>query len=359
MTGVPTGTNVYVLRSTDGTHRAYLGMAPLTLAGLTAGRPGVVLDMRQDDANARALLRERSDAADAALASAVSATWLEDLMQPLMDTVEGRNGRAAQPPEAQSATPAVPLPGLATGFGDLDQLTGGLMPGDLWVLTGRSGSGKSILALGFARSAAIRQHARTGYLHARGSTVDVTAIVLSAEARVPLHYLRLGGLRDDDWARLARRIGEVAGAPLLLTDAPAHAAPMPTAAQQIEAGRDLASRHDLKVLLVDDLPAAVTAEELLELKALAVSAGACVVVVVSEGADGRLEDVERSASMAADVVVRVDRDHDMGLSPPGPCTGEADLRVLRHRPGPISNITLAFQGHYGRFSDFGSPSGAT
>jgi len=88
---------------------------------------------------------------------------------------------------------------------------------------------------------------------------------------VPLHYPRVGGLRDDDWARLARRMGEVAEAPLLLAYGPAHAAPMPTAAQQIEAGRDLAARHDLKVLLVDGLPAAVTADELFELKALAVT----------------------------------------------------------------------------------------
>lgn len=52
--------------------------------------------------------------------------------------------------------------------------------------------------------------------------------------------------------------------------------------------------------------------------------------------------------MAADVVVRVDRDHDMAPGTASERVGEVDLRVLRHRRGPIAVITLAFQSHYAR-----------
>lgn len=351
VTGQAAAGNAYVLVNNDGTHRAYLGTAPLTLPGLTSSRAGVVLDMRQDDAAARALLRSLSEAADDALAATAGATSLEDLMQPLVDQLESREGRGAQPPPGVTSTTTVPIPGLATGLGDLDALTGGLMPGDLWVITGRSGAGKSVLALGFARSAAIRQHASTGYVRGRGSAEDVTIVLLGAEARVPLHRLRLGGLQDDDWARLARRMGEVAEAPLLLAAGPADGDALPTARQQIASGRELSSHHDLRLLLVDDLPATVTVEELLKLKAIAERTNACVVAIVGEGVQGSLAQGEQVARLAADVLVHVDRDHDMTPGIDSPRAGEADLLVLRHRRGPISAIPVAFQGHYARFAD--------
>ncbi|MGA0945273.1 MAG: DnaB-like helicase C-terminal domain-containing protein, partial [Candidatus Nanopelagicales bacterium] len=34
-----------------------------------------------------------------------------------------------------------------------------------------------------------------------------------------------------------------------------------------------------------------------------------------------------------------------------PRAGEADFIVAKHRNGPTSTITVAFQGHYSRFVD--------
>ena len=33
--------------------------------------------------------------------------------------------------------------------------------------------------------------------------------------------------------------------------------------------------------------------------------------------------------------------------------GEAELAVLKHRSGPTTTTTVAFQGHYARFVDLG------
>ena len=49
---------------------------------------------------------------------------------------------------------------------------------------------------------------------------EITMRLLSAEARVPLHTMRTGQMSDDDWARLARRMSEVADAPLFIDDSP-------------------------------------------------------------------------------------------------------------------------------------------
>lgn len=250
----PASSNVYVVEDNDGTCRAYLGATQLTFTGLTSAGPGVVLDMRQDADDARSLLAAQTQAADAALAESVSLTRLENLMQPVMDDLASREGRGAQ--EAAPATSGMNgtgVPGLPTGSRDLDQLTGGLQPGDLWVVTGRSGAGKTMFTLGLARAAAIRSHAPAALMSVRGSDLDTTTMLLSAEARVGLHYLRFGGLGSDDWARLARRMGEIAEAPLLLLSAGAGTAPGPrSAAERIAAARDVAGRHDLALLIVDD-----------------------------------------------------------------------------------------------------------
>ncbi len=49
---------------------------------------------------------------------------------------------------------------------------------------------------------------------------EITMRLLSAEARVPMQTMRAGEMNDDDWARLARRMSEVADSPLFIDDSP-------------------------------------------------------------------------------------------------------------------------------------------
>ena len=239
-----------------------------------------------------------------------------------------------------------------TGSVDLDRLTGGLQAGDLWVVTGRSGVGKSVFALGLARNVAVRSRAGAALLAVRGSNIDTVTMLLSAELRIPLDHMRFGGLGDDDWGRLARRMGEIADAPLLLLSAePGAAAQLRTAAERLVEARQVAGRHDLALLVVDDLPAAVTTEELLELKVLAAALGVCVVAVVDEDVRLPFAQIERIAGLVADVVVRMDREHDMTPGSESERAGEVDLHVLRNRRGPIAVIPMAFQGRYARLAE--------
>jgi replicative DNA helicase len=72
--------------------------------------------------------------------------------------------------------------------------------------------------------------------------------LLAAEARVPLHVLRSGQLSDDDWTKLARRMGEISEAPLFVDDTPN------MNLMEIRAkARRLRQRHDLKLIVVDYL----------------------------------------------------------------------------------------------------------
>jgi replicative DNA helicase len=140
------------------------------------------------------------------------------------------------------------LTGVPTGFADLDVLTNGLHPGQMVVIAARPAMGKSTLALDFARAAAIRHSMTTVLFSLEMARNEITMRLLSAEARVPLQTMRTGQMNDDDWARLARRMSEVADAPLFIDDSPN------MSMMEIRAKcRRLKQRHDLKFVIVDYL----------------------------------------------------------------------------------------------------------
>ncbi len=163
-------------------------------------------------------------------------TLLEQLMQPTMDELEAIGSRSGT------------MSGVPTGFKDLDDLTNGLHPGQLIVLAGRPGMGKSTAGLDVARSCSIRHGLTSAIFSLEMSKTEITMRLLSAEARVPLHHMRSGMMTDDDWARLARRMGEVADAPLYIDDSPN------LTMMEIRAkARRLRQRHDLRLVVIDYL----------------------------------------------------------------------------------------------------------
>jgi replicative DNA helicase len=255
--------------------------------------------------------------------------------------------------------------GVPTGFRDLDELTNGLHEGQLIVVAGRPGQGKSTLALDFLRSASIA-HGRTGALFSlEMGKSEITMRLLSAEARIPLTRIRTGGLNDDDWNKLARRMGEVASAPMFLDDSPN------MNMMEIRAkARRLKQRHDLKLVVVDYLQLMTSpkrvenrqqevAEMSRSLKLLAKELSVPVVAVsqLNRGAEQRsdkrpqLSDLRESGAIEqdADMVILLHRDDYYEKE--SPRAGEADLIVAKHRNGPTKDVIVSSQLHYSRFVD--------
>jgi replicative DNA helicase len=138
--------------------------------------------------------------------------------------------------------------GVPTGFADLDQLTNGLHPGQMIIVAARPALGKSTLALDLARSCAIKHGQSAVIFSLEMGRTEITMRLLSAESKVPLHHMRSGRMSDEDWAKLARRMGEVAEAPLYIDDSPN------LTLMEIRAkSRRLKQRQDLKMIIVDYL----------------------------------------------------------------------------------------------------------
>jgi replicative DNA helicase len=238
---------------------------------------------------------------------------------------------------------------------------------DRLYLAGRSmiPTHNSTLALDFARAAAIRNSMSTVLFSLEMGRNEITMRLLSAEARVPLSTMRTGQMNDDDWARLARRMSEVADAPLFIDDSPN------MSMMEIRAKcRRLKQRNDLKFVIIDYLqlmssPKRVenrqqeVSEMSRSLKLLAKELDVPVVALsqLNRGPEQRtdkrplLSDLRESGSIEqdADVVILLHRED--AYERESPRAGEADLIVAKHRNGPTATVTVAFQGHYSRFVD--------
>ncbi len=104
----------------------------------------------------------------------------------------------------------------------------------------------STLSLDFLRSAAIKHNQTAVVFSLEMGRNEITMRLLSAEAQVALHKIRSGTLTDEDWTRLARRMGEVSNAPLFIDDSPN------MTMMEIRAkARRLKQRHDLRLVVID------------------------------------------------------------------------------------------------------------
>ena len=223
----------------------------------------------------------------------------------------------------------------------------------------------STLALDFARAASIK-HGRTAVIFSlEMGRNEITMRLLSAEARVSLQNIRSGTLSDDDWTRLARRMGEVSSAPLFIDDSPN------MTMMEIRAkARRLKQRHDLQLVIVDYLQLMSSGKKVesrqqevsefsRSMKLLAKELDVPVVALsqLNRGPEQRtdkrplLSDLRESGSLEqdSDLVILLHRE-DMHERE-SPRAGEADLIVAKHRNGPCATVTVAFQGHYSRFVD--------
>jgi replicative DNA helicase len=278
---------------------------------------------------------------------------LEEVLQQAFDEIEAMGSRGSE------------LYGIPTGFRELDELTNGLHPGQLIVVAGRPGSGKSTMGLDTLRAASIHhQHTSVLFSLEMGRN-EITMRLLSAEAQILLQRLRTGQMTDPDWNRLARRMGEIAQAPLFIDDSPN------LTMMEIRAkARRLKQRHDLKLVVVDYLQLMTSpkrvenrqqevAEMSRSLKLLAKELEVPVIAIsqLNRGPEQRsdkrpqMADLRESGAIEqdADLVILLHRE-DM-YERESPRAGEADLIVAKHRHGPTATITVAFQGHYSRFVD--------
>ncbi|MGW1135874.1 replicative DNA helicase, partial [Streptomyces griseoluteus] len=257
--------------------------------------------------------------------------------------------------------------GLSTGFLDLDALTHGLHGGQMVIVAGRPGLGKSTLGVDFLRACSLRDRLPSAFFSLEMARREVQHRIISAEAKIGLHKIRGGQMTPQDWAAFANQTQRLSMAPLTID-----ATPNRTVSQIKARCRQIKQKTGLSLVVIDYLQLIEThgkkraenrqvevSEMSRSIKLMAKDLDVPVVVLcqLNRGPEQRtdkkpmLSDLRESGSLEqdADIVILVHREDAYDRE--SERAGEADLIVAKHRAGPLSTVTVAAQLHYSRFCD--------
>lgn len=109
------------------------------------------------------------------------------------------------------------LPGLSTGFRDLDEKTTGLHPGDFIVIAGRPAMGKTGLALNIAEHCALNGGVAAVF-SMEMTKKEIARRNLASIGGIELMRLRTGKLADEDWDKLTIATGKLVQARLIVDE---------------------------------------------------------------------------------------------------------------------------------------------
>jgi replicative DNA helicase len=261
--------------------------------------------------------------------------------------------------------------GVPSGFGQLDEKTGGFQNSDLVIVAGRPSQGKTAFALSVARNAALHHTKPTsvGIFSLEMSTQQLVMRLMCAEARVDAHKVRTGRLPEDEWKKLSMSVGGLYKAKMFIDDTPG------LALLELRAkARRLKVEHDIGLIIVDYLQLmqgprnAQSREQEISaisrsLKSLAKELNIPVIALsqlnrsVESRNDKRpaLSDLRESGAIEqdADVVIFVHRPEMFGFTEQdGEATeGLAEIIIGKQRNGPTDTVKLQFIKQYARFEN--------
>lgn len=252
------------------------------------------------------------------------------------------------------------LPGVPTGFYDLDTMTQGFQPSDFVVLAGRPAMGKTAMMLSLAVSAAVGS-GLAAVFSLEMSKQQLVYRLLSSMSRIETGRLRTGRIAAHEWEPLGHAISNLSRLNVVIDD---------SAALTVDGIDQRLSvlNEPPKIVLIDyvsliDGPgennvARVTAISR-GLKKLAKKYSIPVLALsqLSRGVEARtnkrpmMSDLRESGALEqdADLVMMLYREEY--YEPDTPDRGIAELIVAKHRSGPVGTVKLLFEPQYTQFKN--------
>lgn len=259
------------------------------------------------------------------------------------------------------------ITGLPTGYQQLDKMTAGMHGGDLIVVAGRPGMGKTSFALNVAHHACAKTKAPVAIFSLEMPKGQLVRRLLGSEARVDGNRIRTGQLHKDDWPKLADAAGTLSELPIWIDDTPAI-----TMLELRAKSRRLRSEVGLSLIVVDYLQLMRSGsrndsreQEISEisrsLKALAKELEIPVIALsqLNRGVESRgvrdkrpqLSDLRESGAIEqdADTIWFIYRDEVYNRDSED--RGIAEIIIGKQRAGPTGTCRVRFFSEYTRFDD--------
>ncbi|MSO41383.1 MAG: replicative DNA helicase [Solirubrobacterales bacterium] len=265
------------------------------------------------------------------------------------------------------------LTGTASGFRDLDEVTGGFQPGNLIVIAARPAMGKSALVCNIAENVSVKENKAVAFFSLEMSEMELAHRFIASQARISGDKLRKGHVSGKDWPKVVKACNRLESAPLWIDDSSdLGLLDLRAKARRLHSQERSNGREGLGLVIVDylqlmraDDPRANRVEQVSQFsRGLKILARELAVPVIGlsqlsrapeqRGDNKRpiLSDLRDSGAIEqdADVVAFIYRDeYYKGEESEDP--GIAELLVAKHRNGPIGTVRLAFLDRFPKFAD--------
>jgi replicative DNA helicase len=263
------------------------------------------------------------------------------------------------------------LNGLATGFIELDRMTGGFHPGEMIVIAARPSMGKTALAMGIAEFVAVHEQKPVGIFSLEMSTDQLMFRMLGSRARVNLAKIRDGFLGERDFPALTAACAKIMESKMWIDDQGGI-----TILELRAKARRLRARVRVELIVIDYLQLlrsnSKKAQDNRQIEVSEISAGIKALAKELEipilvcaqlnrqpearaGGKPRLSDLRESGSVEqdADVVGLLVRPeiYEEDEEARAEKAGEAELIIAKQRNGPVGEIPLIFLKEFTRFED--------
>ena len=253
--------------------------------------------------------------------------------------------------------------GLDTGFDMLNLSTGGFHGGELILIAGRPGMGKSSFAVNIAEHAAFKNNETVAIFNLEMPKTQIVNRIMCSQAMVDSKKVKSGDIDSEDWLRIGRAMNTFYQAPLYIDDSST------ISVSEIRAKcRRLKQTKNLKLVVIDYLQLMQSSrrtesrqQEISDisrsLKILSKELDVPVVALsqlsrnVENRSDKRpmLADLRESGAIEqdADIVMFLYRDEYYNKESED--KGLAECIIAKHRNGETGMFKLGWQGAYTKF----------
>ena len=269
---------------------------------------------------------------------------------------------------SEAAASGRKIPGLSTGFPDLDRLTLGLNRSDFILIAARPGMGKTSIALNIALHVAIALKKTVAFFSLEMSREQLVTRLLSKAALVPAQSLLTGQLSNDQWRQIAEAAQLMSASDIRIDDNPSlSVSDMNAACRRVpdlglvcidylqlmqSAGSKNSWSNESRTQAVSDM------SRMLKIMAKELNVPVICLSQLNRASESRqdkrplLSDLRESGAIEqdADVVIALYRDGYYNKECENPNLAEAI--VLKNRKGSTGTVYLSWLAEYTSFASY-------
>ena len=257
------------------------------------------------------------------------------------------------------------LPGVSTGFVDLDTFLGGLRNGSLTILAARPAMGKTAFVVNILQNLCIREKQPALMFSLEMTQAELAIRIMSSESKISGSDIRIGNLKPKEWDDMLNTVESCCDVPFFIDETSSL-----TIAALKERTKRIKKVKDLKLVVVDYLQllssssskASNREQEIAditrELKRLAKDIS-CPVIAISQlnrSVESRAEKRPMLSDLRESGSIEQDADNVLFIHRPGYYDKNekqdvAEIIVAKQRSGPTGIVHLKWIGRLTQFTD--------